>query len=98
MTYEEWLDDNGLDPNGLEAHIGASAWRAAIDSAVELLTRGPVVSYWVAASKGQLAGYGQYEILANSGEAAQVIAKLRGFSSYNVSTAPNPTLHQHGRI
>lgn len=95
MTYDAWVADNGLDP---DAHIGQSAWQAAIDSAVELLTRGPVVSYWVSASKGQLAGYGQYEILANSDETAQVIAKLRGLSSYNVSNSPNETLHQHGRI
>ena len=98
MTYEEWASKSQIYQGTEPDQIARMAWEAAIDSAVELLTRGPVVSYWVAASKGQLAGYGQYEILANSDEAAQVIAKLRGLSSYNVSNAPSPTLHQHGRI
>ena len=36
MTYEEWVDDNGLDPDGLEAYIGASAWKAAIAEAQKI--------------------------------------------------------------
>ena len=98
MTYGEWELEQGISPSSLEAYYAEEAWKAAIDSAVDLLTRGHVVSYWVTASKGQLAGYGQYEIRANSDEAAQVIAKLRGLSSYNVANAPSETLHQHGRL
>ena len=98
MTYEEWELEQGISPSSPEAYYAEKAWQAAIDSAVGLLTCGHVVSYWVTANKGQLAGHGQYEIIANSDEGARVIAKLRGLSAYNVANAPSEGVHQHGRL